>query len=209
MAGKIRVKICGLRSVEEVEAAVSAGADALGFVFYEKSKRFIAPEQAQDLLQKVAPFVQTVGLFVNPDADFVSEVLRICPLDLLQFHGDEKADFCHSFGRKWIKSVPMRNFQSQEETADYCALYPDAAGLLFDAYGDKVMGGSGEVFNWKNIPQIEQAVILAGGLNPENVAEAIAQVKPYAVDVSSGVERNGRKCPDKIARFIEKLRAAQ
>ncbi|MBR1375403.1 MAG: phosphoribosylanthranilate isomerase [Cardiobacteriaceae bacterium] len=204
----VKIKICGITELAEIDAAVKSGADALGFVFYEKSKRAVNIEQARQLIAAVAPFVQTVGLFVNHSAEFVRQVIDKTALDLLQFHGAEEADFCRQFGRKWIKSVPMRNFATKEDASNFCRKYPDAAGFLFDACGGKIAGGSGEVFDWEKIPAIEQPVILAGGLTAENVQRAISEVRPFAVDVSSGVEaENHKKCLAKIADFIDKARA--
>lgn len=204
----MRIKICGLTTIEDVQAAALAGADALGFVFYSASKRSVSIAQAAQLVAAMPPFVQSVGLFVNPEADFVREVLREVPLDCLQFHGDESAAFCQSFSRRWIKAVPMRDLSLSQASA-YCEKYPQADGFLFDAFGAKVSGGSGEVFDWKRIPKLDKPVILAGGLSVENVADAVKQLRPWAIDVSSGVESApARKSFAKMQAFISQARAA-
>ncbi|SUO97613.1 phosphoribosylanthranilate isomerase [Suttonella ornithocola] len=204
----VRVKICGLTRTQDVLAAVEAGADALGFVFYQKSRRAVDVVSAKALVSLVAPFVQTVGLFVNPTEEFVRAVLARVPLDCLQFHGNESSEFCHQFGRRWIKAVPMCDL-SQAQAADYVARYPQADGFLFDAFGAAQMGGSGQTFAWQCLPRIAQPVILAGGLDSENVGEAIRQLRPWAVDVSSGVESApGIKSSVKIRDFIQAAKAA-
>jgi len=202
----MRVKICGLTQVEDALLAVKAGADALGFVFYPPSPRAIAPEQAAKIIQQLPPFVMMVGLFVDPDPEWVAEVLKQVPLDLLQFHGDEPDAFCQSFGRSYIKALRMKPGFDPEQAA---ASWPSARGFLLDAYTPGIPGGTGEVFDWQRFPRSESSKgrlldnkphhwILAGGLTPTNVAEAILITQPYAVDVSGVVESSrGIKCPTK------------
>ncbi|MDD2700222.1 MAG: phosphoribosylanthranilate isomerase, partial [Sideroxydans sp.] len=181
-----RIKICGITREQDLQAAVAAGADALGFVFYAKSPRNIEIAQAATLLRALPPFVSSVGLFVNPDADFVREVLALAPLDVLQFHGEESPEFCRQFGRPYLKAIRVR---AGVDLVECAARYADAQALLLDAYVEGVQGGTGESFDWGLIPQaLSLPVILSGGLNPGNVAEAVRAVGPYAVDVSSGVE---------------------
>ena len=197
---RVRVKICGLTRSEDVREACRLGADALGFVFYPPSPRAVTIAQAEALLAEVPPFVTTVGLFVNPDPQEVESVLARAPLDLLQFHGDEPPELCRSFARPYLKALRVRPGLDLLELA---RRYPDAKGLLLDA-DSAVWGGSGRAFDWNLIPPgLPCPVVLAGGLTPETVAEAIARVRPWAVDVSSGVEAaKGIKCPQKMAAFF-------
>ena len=203
----VRVKICGITRLQDLRTACEAGADALGFVFYEKSPRFVSIEAAAELVDALPPFVQSVGLFVDADPAFVESVLRGVPLDLLQFHGDEAPADCARYGRPWIKAVRVnRNTDLLKCAADFNA----ARGLLLDAWVPGVQGGTGERFDWDLIPpQLSGPVILSGGLTPGNVAEAIGRVHPWAVDVSSGVEiSKGIKDAHKIAQFIANAKEA-
>lgn len=203
----VRVKICGITRLQDLRTACEAGADALGFVFYEKSPRFVSIEAAAELVDALPPFVQSVGLFVDADPAFVESVLRGVPLDLLQFHGDEAPADCARYGRPWIKAVRVnRNTDLLKCAADFNA----ARGLLLDAWVPGVPGGTGERFDWDLIPpQLSGPVILSGGLTPGNVAEAIGRVHPWAVDVSSGVEiSKGIKDAHKIAQFIANAKEA-
>lgn len=203
----VRVKICGITRLQDLRTACEAGADALGFVFYEKSPRFVSIEAAAELVDALPPFVQSVGLFVDADPAFVESVLRGVPLDLLQFHGDEAPADCARYGRPWIKAVRVnRNTDLLKCAADFNA----ARGLLLDAWVQGVQGGTGERFDWDLIPpQLSGPVILSGGLTPGNVAEAIGRVHPWAVDVSSGVEiSKGIKDAHKIAQFIANAKEA-
>lgn len=200
-----RIKICGLTRQQDVEAAIAAGADALGFVFYAKSPRNIALERSVELIGAVSPFVTTVGLFVDPTVAWVQEVLRQVPLDILQFHGDESPQFCAQFDRPYLKAIRVRPGVDLVECA---TRYADAQGLLLDAYVEGVQGGTGELFDWALIPrQLSLPVILSGGLHAGNVAAAMRAVRPYAVDVSSGVEATkGIKDAAKIAAFIKEVK---
>ena len=200
-----RVKICGITSSEDALAAIAAGADALGFVFYAKSPRALLPEQAAAIIRSLPPFVTTVGLFVNADRATIKETVATCGLDVIQLHGDESPQDCCFSGCRVIKALRIKDSASLERAADY-----EVSGLLLDAWSDRVYGGSGEVFDWQLLKNFasHHPVILAGGLIPENVAEAIRQVRPYAVDVSSGVEMApGRKDKIKMAEFIRQVRS--
>mgnify|MGYP001456921913 CR=1 FL=1 len=203
----LRVKICGITRLEDVQAACRAGADALGFVFYEKSPRHVSIDTAAMLVRALPPFVQSVGLFVDAQPDFIERVLRAVPLDVLQFHGDESPAACARYGRPWIKAVRV----NPESDLLKCAADFDAArGLLLDAFVPGVPGGTGERFDWKLIPEgMPKPIVLSGGLTPDNVAEAVRSVRPWAVDVSSGVEASkGIKDALKVARFIANAKEA-
>lgn len=200
-----RIKICGITRAEDARAAAASGADALGLVFYAKSPRHVAIRQAAQLAAAVPPFVTLVGLFVNPEAGEVREVLEQVPLDALQFHGEEEPDFCARFGRPYLKAVRVRPGTDLLQCA---ARYAGAQGLLLDAYVTGTHGGTGASFDWALVPPgLTLPVILSGGLHAGNVAQAIRQVRPYAVDVSSGVEMaQGVKDAAKIAAFIKEVK---
>ena len=201
---RTRVKICGITRKQDVIAAANAGADALGFVFYEPSPRYVTPDAARELVDAVPPFVTATGLFVNPEASFVRDVLSQVPLDLLQFHGDESPEFCNSFGVRWIKAVRVRETDDIEHAFER---YRNASGLLVDAWDPQKYGGTGQSFNWSLIPSTRPLpLILAGGLASDNVSRAVAQVRPWAVDVSGGVESSkGIKDDEKITDFINEV----
>ncbi|PXX91956.1 phosphoribosylanthranilate isomerase [Marinobacter vulgaris] len=201
---RTRVKICGITRKQDVLDATAAGADALGFVFYEPSPRAVTAEAGRELVSVMPPFVSATGLFVNPEAEFVREVLSQVPLDLLQFHGDEPPEFCNSFGLRWIKAVRVRQ---AADIQDAFRIYGSASGLLVDAWDPHRYGGTGQAFNWSLIPQIRpMPLILAGGLASDNVSSAVAQVRPWAVDVSGGVESSkGIKDVEKITDFINEV----
>lgn len=202
-----RVKICGISCTADALAAARSGVDALGLVFYEHSPRHVSIAQAVQLVAALPPFVTSVGLFVNAEAAFVREVLAAVPLDLLQFHGDETPEYCAQFDRPYIKAIRVKDGVDLLQCAsDFCS----AKGLLLDAHVEGVPGGTGATFDWTLIPQqLPLPVILSGGLDAENVAAAIRQVRPYAVDVSSGVEASkGIKDAAKIARFIQEVKQA-
>jgi len=197
----VRVKICGITSLEDARAAVAAGADALGFVFYAQSPRFISVEGAAGIITQLPPFVTAVGLFVNEPPEVVEATARACGLDLVQLHGDETPQQCLLPGRRVIKALRVKDAGSLRAAASY-----PVCGLLLDAWSERVYGGSGEVFDWSLLKHFAAShpVILAGGLTPENVAEAVATVRPWAVDVSSGVESApGRKDHEKLRAFIQ------
>ena len=203
----MRIKICGLTRKQDVQDAVAAGADALGFVLYAPSPRAVTAEQAAQLLQSVPAFVTSVALFVNESAEEIKRVLSICPFDLLQFHGDESADFCRQFNRPYMKAIRVR---SANDIEDAVQQYPDSKALLLDAYVENLPGGTGQAFDWRLIPQLSVPWVLAGGLKANNVAAAINQVQPFAVDISGGVEASkGIKDRQKIQEFISEVRNAE
>lgn len=201
---RTRVKICGITRPQDAVDAARLGADAIGLVFYAKSPRAVSARQAADIVAALPAFVTTVGLFVNPSAEEVESVLAAAPLDLLQFHGDESAEFCQQFGRPFIKAIRMRD---GVELAIELERYQAGRGLLLDTYTPGIPGGTGESFDWDRVPRdLASKVILAGGLTPENIAEAIKQVQPYAVDVSGGVEASkGIKDVAKMAAFFNNV----
>lgn len=202
----VRVKICGLTREQDVDAAVAAGTDAIGLVFYDPSPRAVSVELARRLAARIPAFVSVTGLFVNPQAEFVNNVLQQVPLDLLQFHGDEPAHFCEQFRRRWMKAIRVREAgQIEQAFADYSA----ASALLVDAWHPQQYGGTGHGFNWKLIPALRPLpLILAGGLSATNAALAVQQVRPWAVDVSGGVETaKGIKCAAMMTDFVTAARA--
>ncbi len=203
----LRVKICGITRLEDLHVACEAGADAVGFVFYEKSPRHVSVETAAALVRALPPFVQSVGLFVDAEQATIETVLKSVPLDLLQFHGDETAAACARHGRPWIKAVRVN---PQTDLLKCAADFEAARGLLLDAFVPGLPGGTGERFDWTLIPQaLPKPVILSGGLTADNVAEAVRRVRPWAVDVSSGVEASkGIKDALKVARFIANAKEA-
>lgn len=205
---RTRVKICGITAPEDARLAAYAGADAIGLVFYAKSPRSVAIAQAKRVVGVLPPFVTPVGLFVDAEPVEIERVLTSVPLGLLQFHGDEPARFCNQFGLPWIKAVRMKPGLDLRATVER---YAFGSGLLLDAYRQGVPGGTGETFDWDQIPaDLAERIILAGGLTPENVTEAIRRVRPYAVDVSGGVEaRKGVKDPAKISAFMRGVRLGQ
>jgi|LGOV01.1.fsa_nt_gb phosphoribosylanthranilate isomerase len=195
-----RVKICGITSVEDGLHAARCGADALGLVFYAKSPRCVTAEQARRIVAALPPLVTTVGLFVNQPAQEITDIARFCGLDVLQLHGDETPEQCQLPPWRVIKALRVRDEQSLADFAAY-----RVNGMLLDAWQADSYGGTGHSFNWKLAVQAAQQrqIILAGGLTPANVAEAVKTVRPYAVDVSSGVESApGCKDPDLVAAFI-------
>ena len=202
----VRSKICGITCIDDALAAVNAGADAIGFVFYAKSPRSVTAQQARGIIAALPPFVTTVGLFVNATACELNETLDAVPLDLLQFHGDETPDQCEGYHRPWIKALRVK---AGDDIAAACKAYAGASGILLDTYVEGVPGGTGQAFDWSLIPQgLSKPIILAGGLSAGNVAQAIAQVRPYAVDVSGGVEKSkGIKDHDRIRAFMQAVRA--
>src|SRR3989344_5429545 len=197
---RTRVKICGITRIEDAIAAAQAGADAIGFVFDPKSPRHLSPDQAVKITRALPPFITIVGLFVNAAPDVIESILHRVPLDLMQFHGHETPDQCRRYHRSYIKAVPM---QANANLHEQARLYGDATGLLLDAHDAQVAGGSGQTFDWDRVPSnMDKPLILAGGLTPDNVGEAIRRVHPYAVDVSSGVElTKGIKDAKKISAF--------
>ncbi|MGF1526363.1 MAG: phosphoribosylanthranilate isomerase [Candidatus Competibacterales bacterium] len=205
MTHRTRIKICGLTTPADAAAAAACGADAVGLVFYPQSPRAVDPQTAAAVVAALPPFVAAVGLFVDPQAPWVEAVLATVPLAVLQFHGHESPGLCRRFALPYIKAVPMGD--GGEAPAAFAARYPDAQGLLLDSHGASGVGGTGKTFDWHRVTAFEKPVILAGGLHPANVTAALSQVRPFAVDVSSGVERaRGRKDPARMAAFVAAVR---
>jgi len=202
-----RIKICGITRVEDAIVAAQAGADALGFVFYPPSPRYVSPLQARAMVAAVSPFVTTVALFVNESAENVRQIMAVTRIQLLQFHGDEEASYCEQFQRPYIKAIRMApGLDPQTETARFRG----ASGYLFDAWKADLYGGTGQVFDWRRMAGLANAgLILAGGLTPANVAAAIGSARPGAVDVSGGVE-SAPGCKDRqlIEAFVAAVRRA-
>jgi len=216
---RTRIKICGITRIADAHAAADAGADAIGLVFWPGTPRVVAFDQARAIAATIPAYVTLVGLFVDPDPAEVRAVLDAVPLDVLQFHGAEPADFCRAFGRRYVKAIPVKEGVDLLESV---SPYDDAAGLLFDAFreGD-LPGGTGRVFDWGRLTadmraRIRRPLILSGGLDATNVSHAIGDVRPWAVDVSSGVEerdangapRRGLKDAARIRAFVQGVRNA-
>lgn len=203
-----RIKICGITSPHDAKAASDAGADAIGIVFYPPSPRYVGDLAfAYDIAQAAGPFVSVVGLFVDPEPQQLEQTLRAVSLNLLQFHGRESAGFCESFDRPYIKALRMK---PDADISQQAQQYRSSRGILLDAYRKGVPGGTGETFDWQRIPaNLPKPLILAGGLKPENVATAVSQVKPWAVDVSGGVEASpGCKSVEAMQAFVQAARKA-
>ena len=209
-----RVKICGITRPDDGRHAARAGADAIGLVFYPPSPRYVSPRQAADIVAALPPFVTTVGLFVDAPPEQIAALLEQVPLDMLQFHGDESPEYCAAFQRPWIKALRMRDgVDPRAEAERYGAA--GARGLLVDSYVPGVPGGTGERFDWDRLPANPSLpLVLAGGLDPANVAEAVRRVRPWAVDVSGGVEvigvdgrrQGGIKDPAAVSAFVRAAR---
>lgn len=201
---RTRVKICGITRPQDAIAAAQAGADAIGLVFYPASPRAVEIEQAREIVTALPPFVTVVGLFVDADEATIRQVLAALPLDVLQFHGDESPGACRRYARPYIKALRMRE---EADVLGAAREYHDAAGLLLDTYQAGVPGGTGDSFDWRRVPaHLTTPVVLAGGLTPENVAEAVSTARPYGVDVSGGVEsQKGIKDAWKIRSFIAEV----
>jgi phosphoribosylanthranilate isomerase len=203
----VRVKICGITNLTDALAAVEAGADALGFMFFTGSKRYITPAEARKLTLQLPPFILRVGVFVNPSQEEVTEAIGTAGINALQFHGEETPGYCASFSLPVIKAIAIRDASSLDALQQY-----SPSAFLLDAYVPGERGGTGETFNWKlalNAKTLGKPIILAGGLTPKNVGPAISEVAPYGVDVSSGVESApGKKDPKKIEDFIRAAKAA-
>ncbi|SEN12023.1 phosphoribosylanthranilate isomerase [Nitrosomonas marina] len=201
----VRVKICGITRTEDALAAVDSGADAIGFVFWPNSARYITPHEAAEISADIPAFINTVGVYVDPEPEWVNETVQIAKLSLLQFHGNETRDFCDQFFLPYIKAIRVRE---DVDLLQYANRYDTAKGLLLDTYTKNMPGGTGHKFDWNLIPrQLPLPVILSGGLNAENISMAIKQVRPWAVDVSSGVESaKGIKDEQKISAFMRGVR---
>lgn len=204
---RTRIKICGFTRMEDAVSAARLGVDAIGLVFYPPSPRHVGIEQAAEIVRALPAFVSVVALFVDAEPDWIRRVLAEVNVDCLQFHGEETPEACRLYGKPYMKAVRMK---ADTDVAALERQYFDAAGLLLDAYHPGVQGGTGSGFDWDLIPERRQLpLILAGGLSPDNAAQAVRQVKPYALDVSSGVEAGkGIKDPAKMAEFIRKTNQA-
>ena len=204
---RTRIKICGITREQDAEAAVAHGADALGFIFWKPSERCIGPDLAGEIAARLPALVTPVGVFVNPEPGDVERFLERCPGAVLQFHGEEMPEFCAQFGRAWIKAARMR---PGLDLIEYFAPYREASGWLIDAFHDRIYGGTGSSFDWSEVPaNLARPMVLSGGLTVENVVEAVRRLRPFAVDVSSGVESaKGIKDAAKIAAFVAGVRHA-
>ena len=202
----MKIKICGFTNAQNANQAAMLGIDAIGLVFYDQSLRNVGVETALQIVNALPPFINRVGLFVNADSSFIDEVLCEVPLDTLQFHGDESVVECTQYAMPFIKALRVNQETNITQMADD---YHQASGLLLDAFNKDTYGGTGESFDWSLAKvDIDLPIILAGGLNPNTVADAVSQVNPYAVDVSSGVESEpGIKDIDKIRKFIQRVNA--
>ena len=204
--GRTRIKICGIREPAHAQAAAEAGADAIGLVFYPDSPRYVTESQAAAIASALPPYVMAVGLFVNAPAATIQDILDVVPLDLLQFQGDETPEFCARFGRPYVRAVRM---EQGTDLVEYAHRFKRARALLVDAHVPGQPGGTGRSFDWSLIPrELPIPIILSGGLDAANVARAVREVKPWAVDVSSGVESSrGVKDPARIVEFIRSVQS--
>lgn len=203
----IKIKICGITNTEDAVGAVELGADALGFIFYPQSRRYVTPEKAKSIIDHLPPFVFKIGVFVNEEPETILKAVNECRLDGIQLHGQEPPEFCAKFRRRVIKGLRPQREEEVAKIADY-----KVDALLLDSYHPDMEGGTGATFDWElavAAKMFGMPVILSGGLNPENVAEAVRLVKPYGIDVASGVETfQGKKDLDKVRDFIEQARWA-
>lgn len=208
MQYRTRVKFCGITRLEDAQTAVDVGVDALGFVFFPSSPRHVSLDTAARIIALLPPFVTTVGLFVNASTAEIVETMNAAPIDIVQFHGDEQPRDCEQIRRPYFKAVRMSHDVDIEIQAQR---YASASALLLDSWDDGVVGGTGKVFDWERVPiGVAKKLILAGGLDPDNVASAIRRVRPYAVDVSSGIELGkGVKDGEKMKRFMQEVRSVE
>ena len=196
-----KVKICGITSFDDAISAAKFGADALGFVFYPKSPRYINIKDASLIMRKLPPFISRVGLFVNPDRELIFKILDSCELDIIQLHGDESPEFCNELPKRVIKAIRVKD----SSFLDLISKYKNCSGILLDAFSPDSYGGTGKTFSWDILKEVKKniPIILAGGLNEKNIKIAIKKVQPYGVDVSSGVESSpGKKDHQKMKNFI-------
>ena len=208
MGATVTVKICGITNLDDATAAVTAGADAVGFVFYRKSPRYVEPTMVKGIVATLPPFVIPVGVFVNEEAKVVRDLLDDCGLALAQLHGDETASYCETLGRPALKAIRLRDRASLLALAEYQGR-AGVRGFVVDTFSAETYGGTGRVVDWELAAEVAKAsrILLAGGLTPENVGEAIRKVRPYGVDVSSGVEASpGKKDHEKVRAFIRAVR---
>lgn len=204
---RTRIKFCGMTHADDIRAALALGVDGLGLIAVPGTKRGLDIERATLLRREIPPLATCVLLLMDADADYARAAIDSVQPDLVQFHGSESPEFCASFARRWIKAVPMGG---GEDPAHYQQRYAGAAGFVFDSHAAGGQGGSGEVFDWSRLPATRSApLLLAGGLKPDNVFEAVRAVRPHAVDVSSGIESApGRKCPQRMQQFVSEVQRA-
>lgn len=208
MNGRTRIKVCGMREMVEVAAVVGAGVDAIGLIFVKQSPRYIDPERAREIVGSLPPFVDAVGVFVDQEAAEVNEIVRYCGLTKAQLHGAESPAYCAEIGCRVIKAFRVRDSLTSEELVSYGG---SVSGFLFDTFHEKIAGGTGQTFDWRLLEKLSspRPVVLAGGLTPDNVGEAVRQVRPFAVDLNSGVEcAPGYKDLDKVRAAIAEVAAA-
>lgn len=208
MAVRTRIKICGMTRKEEVAAVAAAGVDAVGFIFAEESPRYINPEKARDIIRRLPPFVDAVGVFVNEEAGVVQDIVQYCGLTLVQLHGAEPPAYCREMTCRVLKAFRV----GPQTTAAELAAYEEVVnGFLLDTFHDKLAGGTGQTFDWQQVARLAPTgpVILAGGLTPANVGQAVREIRPFAVDCNSGVEISpGRKDLDKVRQVVDAVRQA-
>jgi phosphoribosylanthranilate isomerase len=208
MNARTRIKVCGMRELGEVAGVVAAGVDAIGLIFVEQSPRYIDPERAREIVASLPPFVDAVGVFVDQDAAAVNEIVRYCGLTMVQLHGAESPAYCAEINCRVMKVFRVRKSLTREDLAPYA---DKVSGFLFDTFQEKIAGGTGQTFDWNLLEKLAppRPVVLAGGLTPENVGEAIRQARPFAVDLNSGVEfAPGRKDLDKVRAAVAQVAAA-
>jgi len=202
---RTRIKICGITRVEDAHSVVTAGADAIGLIFYPSSPRHVQIDQAKEVTNAVSAFVATVGVFVNPEIDYLREVLKNLPIDIIQFHGNESPEYCLQADKPYVKAIRVKDDLDLEAQAQR---YSSSRGMLLDSFVPGVEGGTGETFAWDKVNEVKsQPVILAGGINHSNVSTVISEHKPYAIDISSGVETDkGIKSAAAIEQFVQAVR---
>jgi phosphoribosylanthranilate isomerase len=208
MNGRTRIKVCGMRELAEVAGVVAAGVDAIGLIFVEQSPRYIDPERAREIVASLPPFVDAVGVFVDQEAEAVNEIVRYCGLTMVQLHGAESPAYCAEIACRVMKVFRVRESLTAEDLAPYA---DEVSAFLFDTFQEKVAGGTGQTFAWSLLEKLAspRPVVLAGGLTPENVGEAVRQARPFAVDLNSGVEfAPGRKDLAKVRAAIAQVAAA-
>lgn len=207
MSHRTRIKFCGMTDAGDIAQAVALGVDAIGLIFVERSRRHLSIDQGRALRRALPPFITAVALTMDAPVTQLREILQTVRPDWLQFHGVEPEQDCAGYGLPWLKAIPMTD---AAPASDWIARYPRAGGFVLDAHAAGEAGGSGRRFDWQQVPEAQgRPLLLAGGLDPDNVHEAICAVRPYAVDVASGIESSpGRKCPQRMARFVAEVRRA-
>ena len=212
MTARTRIKVCGMTDMAEANGLVAAGVDALGFIFVEASPRNVVPEKAREIIANLPPFVDAVGVFVDQELEVVNEIVKYCGLTMVQLHGSESPQYCEEVNARVVKTFSIRPDVEVSETNPFYDPYLETvSGILLDTFHEKIAGGTGQTFDWDMIKKCRPSVplILAGGLNPENIGDAIRQVRPFAVDVNSGVEISpGVKDIGAVERLVDAVRAA-